>query len=176
MSAVIVERRRSGSDIVVGALVIVAGLFVLADALFASTVAVNLIGAVTLGAGAVLLIGGIARAKQEWGWVPLAGGALLIVLGLFMLVRTEVALVTIALVAGALFLVGGLARLMAAIQPVKHRLILVISGLVSIGLGLYVLFGPTTIQMKVIGILLGIQVVIEGLTLITLGRVRVLTR
>lgn len=105
MSAVIVERRRSGSDIVIGALVVVAGLFVLGDALFASTVAVSLIGAVTLGAGAVLLI-----------------------------------------------------------------------GLVLIGLGLYVLFGPATIQMQVIGVLIGVQVVIEGLTLITLGRVRVLTR
>lgn len=173
MSTVLVERRRTTGDIVLGALVALAGVFILGDALFASTIVVTVIGVATLAAGVVLLVGGIVRAKEPWGWAPMAGGALLAVLGLFMLVNTGVALITFALISGVLFLVGGVVRLGASVHAPKGRLVLIVSGVVSIGLGLYLLFGSAELQEKFLGIVIGVQVVIEGITLIALGRYRV---
>ena len=54
----------------------------------------------------------------------------------------------------------------------EARALLVLSGLISAGLGLWVLLNLTTATLTLLGTLLALQTVIEGVTLIAVGRVR----
>jgi len=173
MSTVTVERRRTGWDVVLGILLVLAALIILGDVAFATVVSVLVLGWTSLLAGLLMLAGAILRIRAGGGWSIALGGAVLTVLGLFMLRNLTFTAMTLTVLAGALFLSGGLARVVSAVQSGRHRVLLMVSGLVSVVLGLYVLFNPAGATLSLLGILLGIQVLVEGLTLILLGRVRV---
>jgi uncharacterized membrane protein HdeD (DUF308 family) len=51
--------------------------------------------------------------------------------------------------------------------------VLILSGIAGIVLGLIVLFNPVQSTYVLLGILLGVQVLVDGITLILFGRVHV---
>lgn len=173
MATAVIERRRTGWDVILGILLVIGSFIVLGDVLLATAVSVVLIGWTSLVSGVLMLVGALFRIKSGGGWSVALGGAVLTVLGLFMLRNLIVGAVMLTVLAGALFLTGGLVRVVTAFQSDKHKLILAISGVVSIGLGVFVLINPITATLSLLGILLGVQILVEGLTLITLGRLRV---
>lgn len=173
MATAVIERRRTGWDVILGILLVVGGFVVLGDVLLATVVSVILIAWTSLISGVFMLVGALFRIKSGGGWSVALGGAVLTVLGLFMLRNPVIGAVALTLVAGALFLTGGLVRVVTAFQSDKHKVILAVSGVVSIGLGIYVLLNPVTATLSLLGILLGVQILVEGLTLIALGRLRV---
>lgn len=59
-----------------------------------------------------------------------------------------------------------------AFQGTTSRWLLVFSGLISIGLGLWVLLNIATATLTLLGTLVGIQTLLEGLTMIMVGRLR----
>ena len=59
-----------------------------------------------------------------------------------------------------------------AFRESEGKVVLFISGLVSLGLGFYVLFNLGTATLMLLGTLLAVQTLLEGLTLIAVGRVR----
>lgn len=172
MATLVLERRRTGWDVILGILLVLGGIVVLGDVVLATVVSVVLIAWTSLFSGVVMLVGALFRIRSGGAWSAALGGAVLTVLGLFMLRNPIIGAVTLTMLAGALFLTGGLARVVAAFQSAQHKLILAVSGLVSIGLGLYVLINPVVATLTLLGVLLGVQIVVEGLTLITLGRLR----
>ncbi|MGB9374660.1 MAG: hypothetical protein WCA82_10935, partial [Jiangellales bacterium] len=62
----------------------------------------------------------------------------------------------------------------AAFQVDQNRWIMVFSGLVSLALGLLVVFNLLQASLQLLGILIGVQAVVDGLTLMVLGRWRVI--
>jgi uncharacterized membrane protein HdeD (DUF308 family) len=54
----------------------------------------------------------------------------------------------------------------------EARGLLIVSGIVSVVLGLFVLFNLASATLTLLGVLLGIQTVVEGLTLLVAGRLR----
>jgi uncharacterized membrane protein HdeD (DUF308 family) len=54
----------------------------------------------------------------------------------------------------------------------QARSLLIVSGILSIILGLIVLFNLTIAVPSLLGLLLGVQIVIEGVTLLVAGRLR----
>ena len=172
MATAVIERRRTGWDVILGILLVVGGFIVLGDVLLATVVSVILIAWTSLISGVFMLVGSLFRIKSGGAWSAALGGAVLTVLGLFMLRNPVIGAVTLTLLAGALFLTGGLVRVVTAFQSDTHKFILAISGVVSVGLGVYVLLNPAAATLSLLGILLGVQIVVEGLTLITLGRLR----
>ncbi|MGN8245902.1 HdeD family acid-resistance protein [Cellulomonas soli] len=173
MTLPVLERRRTGWDVILGILIVIAGFVVLGDVIVATKVSVLLLAWTSLFSGIVLLVGSLFRIRSGGAWSAAIGGAVLSVLGVFMLRNPVIGAVTLTLLAGALFLAGGLARLVAAFQSPTHKVILTISGIISIALGVYVLINPAAATLVLLGVLLGVQILIEGLTLITLGRLRV---
>lgn len=173
MGATIVERRRTGLDAVLGLALVVSGLFVLGNVVLATAVSVLLLGWTALLSGLVLAVGALLRIRSGGFWSAALGGAVLAVLGLFILRNPLVGAVSLTLVAGSLFLAGGLTRIVAAVQMPGARLVLVVSGLVSVGLGLFVLLNLVTATFSLLGVLLGVQTVLEGLTLLVAGRPRI---
>ena len=100
-------------------------------------------------------------------------GAVLLVFGIAVLRNPVIAVVTLTLMMGMVFLVGGIARLVAAFSAPGYRLLLIISGLAALALGLFVFFNPLAASLQLLGIMLGIEILIDGLTLLVAGRPRV---
>jgi len=120
----------------------------------------------------LLLVGALFRIGKAGFWSAALGGALLTVLGLFILRNPAIGALTLTLIAGALFFTSGLTRVVVAFTQPTHRLALVVSGLLSLALGVWVLSNPIEAPLQVLGILLGVQILLEGLTLIAIGRLR----
>lgn len=175
MTAISLERRRTGWDVALGILLIIGGLFILGDVVTATVLSVFFIGWAALIAGVVLLVGAISRLRSGGFWSAALGGAMLVVLGLFVLRNPVIGALSLTLLAGSLFLATGLTRIFVGTQAPRSRALLVVSGLISVGLGLWVLFNLTTATLTLLGILLGVQVVLEGATRLTVGSVRPVT-
>ena len=173
VGGVTLERSRSGWDIAFGVLLVIAGLVVLGNAVVATAVSVFFIGWLAVISGVVGLVAGLFRIGKGGFWPAIISGALLLALGIVILRNPLVSVVTLTLLAGTLFLMGGVIRLVAAFQIDQNRGIMIFSGLVSLGLGLLVLFNLLEASVQLLGILIGVQALVDGLTLLILGRWRV---
>jgi uncharacterized membrane protein HdeD (DUF308 family) len=176
MTEVGVGRRRTGWDVVMGILVIIAGIIVLADVVIATAVSVLFIGWMSIIGGVVAIVGAIMRIGKGGFWPVALGGALLLALGLLLVRRPGVGAVTLTLVAGGVFLVGGITRIVAAVESATDRGMLLFSGVISTVLGLIVFFNVWEASLTLLGILLGIQALTEGITLLLFGRLHADTR
>ncbi len=164
--------RRTPWDVILGILIIIAGFVLLGNVVFATAISVLFLGWTALISGVALVVGAFFRLKSGGFLSAVLGGAILAVLGLFMLRNPIVGAIALTLMAGSLFLASGLTRVIMAIQSRESRWLLVISGVISIGLGLWVFFNIGTATLTLLGTLLGIQTLLEGLTLIAVGRLR----
>jgi len=175
MAQVTIERRRSGVDVVIGILLVLAGLYVLGNVVLATAFTALFIGWFALVSGAIELITSFFKIKSGNFWSHALGGAVLTVFGLFVLRNPAVAVVTLTILAGALFFSTGLVRVFMAAQVPSGRWAFILSGLVSVVLGVVVLFNLATASFTLLGILLGVQTLVEGLTILLVGRLRKVT-
>lgn len=166
-------RRRTSWDVILGLVVVAAGLLLLGNVVLATAFSVVFIGWTALIAGVVELVVAFGRIRKGGGFFSTAlGGAMLIVLGLFIVRNPLLGAVALTLLAGSLFFASGLTRIVASAQQTEGRWLLVASGAVSVLLGIWVLLNITTATVSLLGTLLGIQTLIEGLMLLFVGRLR----
>lgn len=170
----VLERRRTGWDLIFGALLVIAGIVILGNVAVATTISVYFLGWMVLISGVLLFVGSLFEIKSGGFWSAALGGAVLAVLGLFILRNPEIGAATLTLLAGALFLVGGLTRIFLSTQLPVARWPLMLSGVISAVLGLIVLLDLAAASRSLLGILLGVQALLEGLTLMTVGRFRLI--
>ncbi len=163
-------RERTTSDLVIGAVVVLLGLVILGHTAIATTVSVLFLGWLLFAGGVVTLAATLFRIGKDGFWTGAVAGGLLTVLGLVFLRHTSAAAVTLTLVAGAMFLTSGLARLVMAVHVPEARVPLILSGAVSTLLGLLVLFNLFTASLSLLGLLLGLEVLCEGLAIMLVGR------
>ena len=169
MSELALTRSRTVGSSVAGALLVLIGLVILGNAVVATTISVRFLGWMLLLAGIVGLVAALVTSREGGSWTTAVGGSLLLVVGLMCLRNVEAAAVTLTLVAGSLFLLTGVLRLVAAVGRPDHRWTLLFAGAISTVLGLAVLLNLFTASYALLGVLLGIQAVAEGLTMILLG-------
>ncbi len=172
MSSLVLEQRRTAWDVVLGLVLVVAGLVVLGNTVVATAFSVGVLGWFTLLSGVVLLVSSLFRIGHDGFWSAALGGGLLLVLGVVMLRNPAATALTITLVAGSMFLATGLTRVVVAFSQPRGRVVLVVSGLVSVALGVLVLFNLVSATLSLLGVLLGVQALVEGITLVALGRLR----
>jgi uncharacterized membrane protein HdeD (DUF308 family) len=175
MSVAQFEVRRTGWDVVIGALLAIAGLVILAYAAFWTQVSVLFMGWMLVAIGLLALVASFFRIGKGGFWSAALTGGLLGVLGLFMLTNTEVAAVTLTLLAGVVFLAGGVVRLAVAAEDRAYRVPLIFGGIVQVALGLIVLFNLFDASFVLLGVLLGVEVLVEGITMMLIGRWHVTT-
>jgi uncharacterized membrane protein HdeD (DUF308 family) len=167
------ERRRTGWDIVFGLLSVVVGVVALGHVAVASLVSVLFLGWMLLLGGLILVLAAVVLWKEANHRWDLAAGALFLVIG-FVLVRNPgVGLLTLTLVAGSLLLVGGVVRIIAAFQPGAPRAILLVNGAVTLLLGFMVLNRFPVSALWFLGTILGVQLILDGITTALVGRLRV---
>ena len=176
MTDVPVERRRTGWDVVLGVLVVVAGLVILAHVVIATAVSVLFLGWLALAAGVFGLVGALFRIGKGGFWATALSGGLLVVLGLMLIRNPGVGALALTLVAGALFLAGGIVRIVAAIEASVGRVVLLFNGVIAVVLGLIVLLTIWESTLTLLGTLLGVQTLVDGLTLLLFGGLHVSRR
>lgn len=172
MSSLVLEQRRTWWDVVLGLILVVAGFVVLGNTIVATALSVLFLGWTVLLVGIVMLVGSLFRIGKGGFWSTALGGGLLLALGLVMLRNPGITALTITVVAGAMFFATGLTRVVLAFQETEYRWVLVISGLISMALGGMVLFNIVAATFALLGVLLGVQAIVEGVTIIALGRLR----
>ncbi|MGZ4523492.1 MAG: HdeD family acid-resistance protein [Mycobacteriaceae bacterium] len=173
MTSLVVEQRKTGWDVLLGVLLVIAGFIVLGDTVLATVVSVLLLGWLTLVSGILALAAALFRIGRPGFWSAALSGGLLTVLGLMILRNVGVAALTLTLIAGALFLVSGVTRLVVAVENHAHRWVLLLGGLVSTALGLIVLFNIVAATYTLLGVLLGVQLLVDGLMIMLIGRAHV---
>jgi uncharacterized membrane protein HdeD (DUF308 family) len=171
MSESLLERSRTGWDIALGALLALGGLIILGHTVLATAVSVLFLGWTLLLFGIVGLLGSLFKIGKGGFWASALTGGLLTVLGIVFLRNPEAAAVTLTLVAGSLFLVGGVTRLVASATQPEYRVALILSGVVSTFLGLMVLFNLFSASFVLLGVLLGVETLMDGIAMMLMGRV-----
>jgi uncharacterized membrane protein HdeD (DUF308 family) len=170
MTGPVLERRRTVQDLAVGILLILGALFLLGNVVAATALSVRVLGWTALGSGVVLLVRALTGARSGSSWSAALGGVVLVVLGVFVLRNPAVGALTLTLLTGSLLLTTGLIRMVSAASDVRS--VQMISGLVSAALGGFVLLNLTSATLALLGVLVGVQVLLEGATLVTAGRLR----
>ena len=131
MSDLGLERRQTVWDLVLGAVLVIAGFVVLGHTVLATAVSVLFIGWFTLVSGLVALLAALFRIGRGGFLCTALSGGLLTVLGLMFVRNPAAAALTLTLIAGSLFLVSGVTRLVAAVQDDAYRWALLFGGIVS---------------------------------------------
>ncbi len=170
MSETVAQVRRTPLDVILGLVVVAAGLLLLFNVVFATAFSVLFIGWTALIAGVVELVTAFVRISAGGFFSAALGGAILTVLGLFIIRNPLLGAVALTLLAGSLFLANGLTRLAVSAQVTEMRWLFIVSGVASVLLGFWVLFNITTATVSLLGTLLGLQTLIEGLMLLAVGR------
>lgn len=173
MSIPKLEMRRTGWDVALGALLVITGLAILSNAAFATSVSVLFIGWMLVCYGVIGLAAAWFFIGEGGFWSATLSGALMIVLGLLFLRNVEAAALSLTLLAGVMFLTVGIVRLMAAFHDPLFRVPLVFSGVISTALGLIVLLDVFEATYVLLGTLLGVYAIVDGMTLMATGRWRV---
>jgi uncharacterized membrane protein HdeD (DUF308 family) len=172
MTGAVLERRRSGWDVVLGILLIIAGVVILGHVVVATVISVVFLGWMALVGGVVALIAALFRIGRGGFWATALSGGLLLVLGL-MLRNPGAAALTFTLVAGSLFPAGGLVRLIAAFEPGAPHAALLLRGVVGVVLGLIVLSNLFKATLTLLGVLVGCSRRSTEIMLLLFGRLRV---
>ncbi|QIK72220.1 sulfate permease [Propioniciclava coleopterorum] len=164
--------KRTAWDVILGLLLVVAGVALMGNTALATAVQVLVIGWINLVSGIALLIGALFRIRSGGFFSAVLGGAFLTVMGLFILRNPIIGAVALTLMAGMAFFASGLTRMALAFREPGSRIVMFLSGLISVGLGFFVLFNLGAATVTLLGTLLAIQTILEGLTLVAVGRIR----
>jgi uncharacterized membrane protein HdeD (DUF308 family) len=166
---------RTWWDVVIGGILVGTGVVVLGDVAVASVVSVLFLGWTLVIGGAVSIVASMFLVGRGSFWVGMLGGVTALVAGIVFLRYPDAALLALSLAVGAAMLVNGITRLAAAVKHREARLALVLSGALSLVLGSLILSQWPTSAVWLLGTLLGIQLVVDGATLILIGRPRLLS-
>lgn len=164
-------RSKCGWIVALGVVYVIAGLIALSSVVFATRVTVFVVGIMMLISGVAEVIN--AFQFKSWGrfliWLLL--GALYIVAGLLTFENPLLAASVLTLLLGAALVVSGVMRIVLAFSMREGMswTTLVLSGVVSLLLGLIILVHWPVSGLFVLGTLLGIDLLIIGIGWIFVG-------
>ncbi len=164
-------RRKWGWIVGLGALFIIGGLFALFNALAATLVAIIYIAAAMVVAGGWEII--TAFQIRPWGRALLWGfiGALTLFAGVAAARFPFLAAVSFTAMVGALLIVGGVLKLILAwhLRDLGRWELIALGGGLSVLLGLLILAEWPVSGLYVLGLLLGVNLLFEGIGWVAMG-------
>lgn len=155
-----------------GVLTLVAGLVALFAPVLASFAALGIVAAGFLIGGAIHVVMAFRGEDGMRNRLVGAGlGVLMVVLALLLWANPLAGLVSLTILCGAAFLAMGAVRIWMGITLRQRRGALLVSaaGVLSIGLGLFILVGLPVTALATLGILLGIDLLFSGAALVAFG-------
>jgi len=156
--------------LLLGAVFIIAGLFVLGDVVLATVISAMLIGFVLLVAGASEIFQAFSASHWRGFFLRLLIGALYAVCGMMLVTDPMGASVVLTLVFAIALIASGVVRLFQAFQYWEWSgPLLAISGVVGMLAGLVVLFKWPVSGLWVLGFMVGVDLLLHGFWWISLG-------
>jgi uncharacterized membrane protein HdeD (DUF308 family) len=156
--------------IVLGVLMVLAGLVVLGHVLVATVVSVIFLGWFAVLGGLAGIVASLFRLGKPGFWPTLLGGALALVVGIAFLRRPGLGAAALTLLLGSVLLVGGVTRIVGGVgEHHENRGWIIANGVITLLLGLLILFGWPGSTLWVLGTFLGVDLIVEGVTFIGLG-------
>jgi uncharacterized membrane protein HdeD (DUF308 family) len=168
----VLERRRTGWDVLFGGLTAIAGVVVLTHVGLASTVSVLFLGWMLLVSGMVLVGAALLGWRDPVRRWSLAFGVITGVLGAGFVANPAAALATLTWVAGSLLLLAGVLRLVLAFQPGTATSVLLYAGTVQTVLGILLLLAWPGSARWFLGVAIGVQLLVDGASTLLVGRWR----
>jgi uncharacterized membrane protein HdeD (DUF308 family) len=146
---------------------VAAGVLALIYPVIASVGIVFLLAWILILSGLVQGIGLIGARQVPHFWLQLISVVLSIVVGLLLLRQPEAGLLVFSVLLIVYFMVEGMAKVIFAltIRPFPNWGWVLAAGLVSIALAVYLWANLTVVSEWVLGFLLGIQLLVEGVAL-----------
>lgn len=126
-----------------------------------------------LGLGGLLVFAGVAEIvgafRRKEGWSDLAFGAVALIAGVLAVIFPVAGIFSFTAVVTAYFLVSGVARLVQGLNRRPQRLwgLTVASGILSLGLGVFLIIALPEAALVTLGILLAVDFAFFGAALIT---------
>ena len=153
------------------AVMVIGGILALANPFAASLAVTTIVGVFLILSGAVQLwiaVSHMTAPHRLWTGVT---AVLALVAGVSLLANPLQGLISLTLLLGILFLVMGVSRLAMAFRMRESRMfwVLLLSGAVSVIIGLMVLANVMAAATTLLGTLLGIQLLADGIALAALG-------
>lgn len=155
-----------------GLLLLIGGILAFANPFAASLTVELLVGWAFLIGGAVQLFAAFSQDRSTGNriWFGL-WGLLGLLVGISLIADPLSGLISLTVLLGAVFLISGIVRLYLAwgLKDTPAYLLLLLSGVLSVLIGAAVLMNVMEAAGKLLGILLGIELVSSGLSLILFG-------
>ena len=166
-----VVRKYSTWYLIQGVLMVLAGIVALVYPFLSTVALIVVLGWLLILSGIVQGISLIGAQNVPNFWLQLVSVVLSIIVGVLFLRRPGEAVVTLTLLLIVFFMVEGFAKLIFSltIRPLPNWGWVLASGIIGILLSLYLLANLTTTAVWLLGVLLGIQLIFEGVALSSLA-------
>ncbi len=157
--------------LIVGVLSLLFGLFVLANPVAASIAVTTLAGVLFAISGGFQLVAGFGEERGTSKALGIGLGILMLLLGVSLLFHPLQGVISLATLVTILFAASGITRLIAAFQMRETSFFwpMLISGALSVLLAGYIIANFFEIAPSLLGILLGIELLFNGIGLIVLA-------
>ncbi|MBD3769954.1 MAG: DUF308 domain-containing protein [Rhodobacterales bacterium] len=156
--------------VVMGVLSLLGGMFALLNPYIASVFVLQLVAFLFIFLG-VMQVAFTLRSPFGLSWFDLGMGVLQILLGVMLATNVLGGLVSLTLILAFLFMLEGVILVMAGInlRPFRSWIWLVVGGVISILLAVFVLMNLPEAAATLLGLLLGIDLMSNGLWLVAAG-------
>lgn len=148
----------------------IAGLVLLGGVYFKVIPSMPALGTFVVAAGLLAVLGSLIGRTSAGFFSELVPGALIGVLGFVLLRYPDAPLSALLLLAGALFAANGLVRLGSASEFPALRGVLFIGGAASLALSAAVFTDAVKPSFLALGVLIGVELIVDGLTILLVGR------
>jgi uncharacterized membrane protein HdeD (DUF308 family) len=156
--------------IVLGVLTAIAGLFSLAYAFRSTTIVVVATGLALVAGGAFKLIDAIVHRKEREAGRGIVAGVLYGVVGVMMLARPDLTMLSLTMLLGVLFFATGINRIVVSLATRYAGWGWELaSGIMSVILGILVIFNWPISSFWLIGTLVGVELLTSGFALMAAG-------
>ena len=156
--------------VLLGVLSLLGGVFALANPFLASVMVLQIVAFLFILLG-ILHVAFTLRSAYGFSWFDLGIGVLQILLGVMLATNVLGGLISLTLILAALFLIEGAVLCLAGfnLRPFRPWLWLVAGGAISIALAVFVLANLPEAAASLLGLLLGIDLVSNGVWLVIAG-------
>lgn len=158
-----------GWSMTMGILMMLLGVFTIVFSVATTFVTIFLLGAVLAVRGLLEGVYALFTMRQEWFWRRLAGGILSLVIGVLLLSRPQLSAAAFTLFVAAFLIAHGLFKTIVA--PFSHAPVWgwdMAGGVLSFVLGLWVWSGWPVNALWFIGMLIGVEILTQGMIITTL--------
>jgi uncharacterized membrane protein HdeD (DUF308 family) len=164
-------RRASGWSVVLGILMIVAGIIAIAAPLMAGVVVVIIVGWMAIFNGGAQLFYAFAGHEAKHRWLEVILAILYIIAGIYLLVHPLGGLLALTLLIGCLLMVYGIFAIILAfrMKPVAGWGWVLFDGIITLLLGVLIYIHWPGTSDFVIGTLIGISFIVSGVTRLMLS-------